>query len=98
MRKQSSETPDRQLEQKKEGYTHQRGRWKINTPVSEHPLGRHSFGSPRIAFSELHPVARGWECFQGGLNIRPDPGLKPWAILCDRFAVNDTWLSITASR
>jgi hypothetical protein len=78
MRKQSSKTSDRQLEEKKEGYIHQRGRWKINTPVSEHPLGRH---------------------FQGGLNIRPDPGLKPWAILCDRFAVNGTWLiSITASR
>jgi hypothetical protein len=78
MRKQSSKTSNRQLEQKKEGDIHQCGRWNINTPLSEHPLGRH---------------------FQGGLKIRPDSGLKPWAILCNRFAANNTWLiSITASR
>ena len=42
---------------------------------------------------ELHPAPAGLEMLSGRFNASPHPGLKPWAILYNRFAVksDNTW-------
>ena len=35
---------------------------------------------------ELHPASAGLGVLSGRLNYLPNPGLKPWAMFCSRFA------------
>jgi len=47
--------------------------------------GRECWSTAPIWNRTPHP--RGWECFQGTSGFNVNPGLKPWAMVYNRFAV-----------
>jgi len=53
MPRQSSKTSNRQLEQKKEGYTRQCGRWKINRPLGRHFQGGLDIRPEALGYSSV---------------------------------------------